>query len=502
MKTIKYLLMGVLMLGFGTTVSAQDDAVVAEIVKVLKSKPADLEDALKPYKKAMKKADVLTVIGRTCLELGDTLNARKYADEARKRDGKYAAAWVLSGDIAAEGTNGGAAAQNYIQAIHLDPKNPEGYYKYASVYATISPAEAVSKLEDLKVQRPDLAVDAKIAHVYYRGNLFKKAVEYFAQAPMDQLDETDYTEYAMSLYFIQKYQQSLDVVATALTKYPTAAVFNRLSLYNNTELENYEQALQAANVLFNTPDVKLSYMDYTYYGHALIGMKDYNKAVEAYKLALEQNIDSKEKRAGVISSLSDAYKKIDDYEAAAASYKEYLSLKDNPSALDQADLANIYVQHGNWYGTRMDQLKEQIKAEKNAAAKAELQAQNDADSIAKMSKLQQAENVYVEMSQNPDALEYATFWRARVNTMMDPDSKLGLARPHYEKLAELILAHEGERSKTDNNRLVEAYRYLGAYHWLTLNDKETGDIYWNKILEIDPENAMAKQALGVGKKKK
>ncbi|MBF1577329.1 MAG: hypothetical protein HXO17_11215, partial [Prevotella shahii] len=44
--------------------------------------------------------------------------------------------------------------------------------------------------------------------------------------------------------------------------------------------------------------------------------------------------------------------------------------------------------------------------------------------------------------------------------------------------------------------LTEAYRYLG-YYYLVKNDKAMADGYWKKVLEIDPENETAKQALGI-----
>ena len=51
----------------------------------------------------------------------------------------------------------------------------------------------------------------------------------------------------------------------------------------------------------------------------------------------------------------------------------------------------------------------------------------------------------------------------------------------------------------DNARLVECYRYLGYYYLLQMEKdpaaKETSTSFWNKILAIDPNNEIAKQAL-------
>ncbi len=461
------------MTGFSTAAAAQEfDAAIAEIANVLKSKPAELDKALRPYKKALKQPEVLVATAKVFLELQDTANAEAYIQKAFDRDNKYAPAYILLGDIKAVGADGGEAAKNYEQAIYLDPKNPEGYFKYAAVYSGISPTQAVSKLEDLRAQRPDVEVDSYIGHVYYLTNNFDKAAEAYAKCNQTAIEERYEKEYAMALYFTQKYRESLQVVDVADNDDPEDGVYFRLNLFNYTELKEYDKALEAANKLFNeAKDVTLSYMDYTYYGNALAGSGDHKAAIEQYKKALSSDgLDSNAKRAGVMKTLSDAYKQVEDFDNAAESYKEYTNLLGTNTATDMAGLANIYVQHGSIL----------------------------TDSIAKMAKLQQAEAVYAEMGEkNPDAIEYSTFWRARVNTMMDPESKNALAKPHYEKLIELILADGDELGKADKARLVESYRYLGAYYWIVLNDKETADTFWTKILEIDPENPVAKQALGV-----
>ena len=62
-------------------------------------------------------------------------------------------------------------------------------------------------------------------------------------------------------------------------------------------------------------------------------------------------------------------------------------------------------------------------------------------------------------------------------------------------LIEIIKGH-ATKAKNDDARLIESYRYLG-YYYLLQNDKATADGYWNKVLELDPENETAKQALGI-----
>lgn len=466
MKTIKYLLLGAVMMGSSAPMVAQDSkTVVEEISKVIKANPANLKDQVKEvYKKNKKNPEVLVGIGRAFYDVKDTVNANIYADYGIKM--KYAPAFVLKGDILAFAGDGGGAAELYDQAIYFDPKDPTPYYKYASVYRKISPSQAVAKLEDLRVQRPDIAVDALAGRIYYQSNEFDQAIAAFKKADLAKMEERDVRSFAMSYYLKQKYAESLEVVKAGLAISPRDAGYNRLAFFNCTDLGNYDEALKYADALFNKSDsAKFSYYDYTYYGNALSGAKRHDEAIAMYEKALQQDIDNKDKRAGVIKQLAEAYKQKDDYVNAIKTYNEFLEAVSAPTATDYAGLAQLYTQYANTLsGTeRTDNFKK-------------------------------AEDVYVKLQEKfSSAEEYATFMRARVNAYMDPETKDGLAKPLYEKLASLI-EPKAEKDKADRARLIECYRYLGYYHLLNDN-KEASKGFWSKIIELDPENEAAKQAL-------
>lgn len=467
-------MIGALMLSFSASAMAQDNkSTIEAISKVIKSKSADAEDQVKDvYKKNKKNADVVVGIAQAYYDIKDTANAAKYANLALEKNKKYAPAYILLGDIQALSNDGGTAAQQYEQAIYFDPKNPEAYYKYASVYRKVSPSGAVAKLEELRAQRPDIAVDAMAGRIYYLSNEFDKAIASYSKAwnaDKSKMEERDITEYAMSLYFSQKNKESLDVVKYGLSKDPRDAAFNRLAFFNSTDLKDYDSALTYADALFNKSDsAKFSYFDYTYYGNAYSGKKDYAKAIEMYQKALTMDIDNKDKRAGVVKQMSDAYKQMDDYENAIKYYQDYLANVSKASASDKVGLAQLY----------------------------EYQANEMTDAAAKIATFKKAEEVYIQLEKDyPDALDYATFKRARVNSYMDPDSKEGLAKPFYEKLISIIEARS-EKDNSDKARLIESYRYLGSYYFIVKDSKAEADVYWNKILELDPENEIAKKALG------
>lgn len=472
MKAVKYLLAGALMLSIGTAAMAQDNnAAIQAAASIIKSKPADLQDQLKDiYKKNKKNAEVLTGIGRAFYEANDSANATVYANYALKANGKYAPAYILKGDIATMSeTGGGEAANQYANAIYFDPKNPDGYIKYANIYRKTSPAEAVAKLEELRAQVPGYPIEAKAAHIYFLENQFDNAIGYYAKADQSKLTDGEMAEYAMSYYFLGKNAQSLEVAKAGYNRNAKYGAFARLALFNSTDLKDYDGALTYADVLFNKCDsVEYSYMDYTYAGNAYKGKKDYAKAIEMYEKALTQEFSSKGKRAGVVKELADAYKQADDFDNALKYYKQFFDDADTHTATDYIGLAQIYV----------------LKAD---AEKTDLAKRNEL--------FKEAENVYKQLKTDmPDAEEYAIYKIAEVNTYMDPETKEGLAKPYYEQLISTI-EPRAEKSNADISRLKKAYHYIAFYYMLN-NDKATSDSYWNKLLEIDPENAAAKQVLG------
>ena len=457
MKAIKYLFLAALTAGYSASAMAQSgtDADVQAVKNIISQKPADIEKQMKPFFKANKKnAANLVAFGRAFFEAKDTANAKVYANHAlAAAKNQCAPAFILLGDIEALGDNGGQAAAQYEQAIYTDPKDPEAYYKYANVYRKISPRGAVSKLEELRSQRPDIAVDAIEGRIYYMSNDFDAALRAYNKADKSKMEERDLSDYAMTAFFKQKYDTALEVAKFGLSKNPRHAAFNRLAFFNSTELKKWDDALMYADALFNKSDsAKFSYYDYTYYGNALSGAKQHEKAIEMYQKALQQeDMDNKAKRAGVIKQLSDAYKAQEDYPNAIKNYQEYLANVEKASANDIAGLAQLHVQHASKKATPEEQAECFIMADKT---------------------YQDLEDKF------EDAAEYATF----------------MAKPFYEKLDQLI-GSKDNKDATDKARLTESYRYLISYYFVIQDNKDTAKQYAQKLLEIDPDNEIAKQVM-------
>lgn len=473
MKAIKYLLIGAALLGMSAPAMAQMDqaTAISELTKVVKSdidakqKESQIKDLLKPYKKDAK---VLTAVGRAYLDAKDTEKAIAYADQAIARDKKYGDAYVLKGDVAASLDNGGEASMWFEQAVLAEPTNPNGYRRYAQVNSKVNPAGSVAKLEELRAAVPDYPVDIISAEIYDKAGNLDKAIEYYGKVSLDKMEDYQLASYGTDLFLKGNFDKSLEVAQYGAKKFPRNAGLNRLTFFNSTNLKNYSVALDAADKLFNASDsAKISEHDYLYLGYANMGAEKYQPAIEAFNKCLE-NASDEGNRADALKNLAEAYQKNGDFANGVDSYQKYLDVKKDRTANDYNSLAQMYV-------------TESEKAEGDA----------------KRELIMKADGVYADMVEKfPSVADFSTVQRAHLAFTLDPDSKEGLAKPHYEKLIEIIKGHT-EKGERDDARLLEAYRYLGAYYLITLNDAASAKPYWESILQIDPENAIAKQALGI-----
>ena len=469
MKTIKYLVMSVLMLGMSTSVMAQEAELKAAIDAV-KGKAANTAELVKvAQKKNKKNAEGLIALGRALYEQKDTAGAHlcaNMANEAVKPKYSYAPAWMLLGDIeSAYGTDGGKAANYYNQAIHFDPKNPEGYKKWAMVYRKISPSQAAKKLEEMKAQCPNEDIDAFKGHIFMLANDEKQAYENFAKADVSKLDKGYLNEFVRASYFTGHFQDALKAAEAGLKLEPRNPTFNRLAMFSNYELKNYDAAKAYIHRYFNETD-SATFSEYDHFYTALIyqALEDKANMYEQYNKALELvNDQSMIKRWAILKSVSDSYLNDQEFENAIKVYQDYLACKPDLNSDDHEGLAKIYSKYADFDETK--------KAEMIAKAVA----------------------AYREMGEKyPIQNVYAAYQAATMNNKLDKNGEKGLAKADFQRVVDL-LASKADRDKSENTMLKYSYHYLMTNAFLYAKNKSLAKEYADKILAIDPEYAPAIQ---------
>ncbi len=470
MKAIKYVLMGVLLAGFSATANAQVEELNAAI-NAIKTNAADKGDLAKTaYKKNKKDAEALMKVARAYFEQKDTAGAiqfANYANEAGKPKYQYAPAYLLLGDIEASyGTDGGKAAGFYNQAINFDPKNPEGYKKWAMVYRKISPSQAAKKLQDMKAMCPNEDVDAITAHIYMLAGDEKQAYENYKKADINKLDKTGLNEFVRCSYFTGKFEDALRAAEAGIKLEPRNPTFNRLAMFSNYELKKYDEAKAYIHKYFNETDsAKFSEYDHFYTALIYQALEDKANMYEQYDKALELvNDSSMIKRHAILKSVSDSYLKDLEFEKALKYYNDYMACKPELNSDDYEGLAKIYS--------------------KNADAVADAQ---------KPALISKAVDAYRTMGEKfPVQAIYAAYQCASMNNKLDPNMTKSLAKPDYQKVVSL-LESKADRDKSENTILKYSLHYLMSNAFLIDKNKSLAKDYAEKILAIDPEYGPAQQ---------
>ena len=452
------------------TPAAEWQAGVNQVKELIKTDPKQAWDMTEDLVKGKNKKNVDLILALTQVyrEAQKDEQMNELLEKAKKADKQDPRISLLEGDIALDKKDVGKACQLYEQAIYFDPNCYEAYLKYARAYKSASPSQAIAKLQELKQIAPDnLEADKALAEVYYANNRFGDAVKAYANfIHTDLATENDILSYAFALFLNHDFEASLEIARKGLEQNPNHTAFNRLAMYNNIDLKRYDEAATYADVFFNKlKDVNYSGLDYRYYGALLNAQQNYEGAVAQYEKAYELDSASVE----LLQQISDAYASNDDYEKAIDAYKRYCEAL----PAEERTMENTF-QLGRLYyseGTATDTIK--VTREMRQAA------------------LIQADTIFAEVAAEAPDSYLGNFWRARTNSAIDPETTQGLAKPYYEKVVEMLLPKNDARY---NRVIIECYKYLG-YYFLLQSDYETSKDYWNKILAIDPNDALAKTAL-------
>lgn len=347
---------------------------------------------------------------------------------------------------------GGEAMSSFDRAIAANPNDVEAYYKRGVLSVrSRNGAAAKENLDKAIALNPQYAPAYKeLAEMYYSAGQYDKAVSTFKQyTDMAEKSSNTDAEYASFLFLSKKYPESLAEVNKVLAVEPNNLTMNRLKAYDLYETNDYAGAAAAMDQYMKiAPAEKIIPEDYSYQSKILLRSNRGDEAITVLQKAIAATTDPA-KKADLQNDLASAYMAKKDYASALKVYKS----KGNPDLADQFRIGSAYT--GNKQYTQADSVYNIITTAKPTYAPA-YQA------------------------------------RAQANFNLDTDSKKGLAKPYYEKYIELT---SGDPTKYSRG-LVEANNYLGYYN-LQKGDKAAATPYYQKVLELDPSNADATNAMKI-----
>lgn len=447
---------------------------------LLMSSDTDGAEALikkaKSSKEYKKRPSLYVAIAKVYAEKKQYDKAFETLNFAKELDKKYTDIYLTEGDILVQLGKSGDAAGKYETAIYFDEKCKPAYLKVAQIYYA-------AQNNDLALQYVNkvIAIDQHYAlavkmygDISYGQGKYASAVYSYAdylKSPEAVLN--DQIRYAYALFFNKDYGKSVDQINQLIPYYPENKVLKRILAYNLYETKKYAEGLAQMQDFFKVIEpANILPSDYKYYARLLSNNEQDSLGAVYFLKAIETSDSPKE----FYKELSSVYRKMKKYEDAAGYMKRHLL------SADLALNSDLFTLGQNYYfaGGAID----------SAAIAA------DSSKIIERKNLYlSADSVFNELAVKTPDNYLGYFWRARVNSILDPESTEGLAKPHYEKVIEILEMKLTESpDKNSKNQLIESYLYLGYYYYLK-EDFVNSKIYFNKILAINPDHTVAKQAL-------
>lgn len=402
-----------------------------------------------------KSADVFNVIGEYYIKLNDKASADKaieYLLMGLKNDSKNFYTNVLLGDAYLVKNDGSYAMSYFNKASYIEPSNPVTFWKKGNLYSNArNYDEGMKMFQEGLTQDPDFGpIYRDIGELYYRAKQYKKAISNY-QLYLQKIDNNDDAQYRYGafLYLTQDYKTALSVFDELENKKYKNTVMLRLKAFCLYETGAYDKSLEyLTKFMKETDPEKYLAVDYEYLGKLYLKKDNDSMATKNIELACLKDST----KYGLWSDLGDYYYMKSKYDAAVISYNK----KFEKIAADDNDYLNI----GKAYYFNK--------------------------------KYKEADSLFTYLTESRPTAYIGHIYRARSNAYIDSDYKLGLAKPHYEKVIELCSAEEAKYK----DPLSEAYQYLATYY-MYKKDKTNADLYWNKVLKIEPGNKRAQDGLKV-----
>lgn len=402
--------------------------------------------------------NTLLNIGTAYAELGSKNynEALSYLTKAKTISPKNPEVYVSIGDVYMEQVNGSEAVKYYNEALKINPNYVNAHVRTGKLYTrALNYSEAKSAFEKA------IAIDANYPPIYREyGELelsakkYDNAVENYKKY-MDLTDKSINSQLRLArfLYKGKQYQESADLIKQIIPKDSSDNIIYRLLGYSSYEIKDYKTGLMAMNKFFTMNPRKILATDYSYLGKLQVKNKLDSMGISNILKAIEMDTTTKD----LYGDLADAYFSQKKYKMAAEAYQK--KIVDNKyGAVDY-----FYIGRAYYFGSEF------VKSDTAFASLIGIKA------------------------------DFATAWlyRGRNNYRIDDaDGKNeGMAKPYYEKFIELTLADPKFDLKKSGKDLIESYKYLGDYYFSVANDKATSKTYWQKVLEIDPNDKQAKEVL-------
>jgi len=443
----------------------------------------------------------------------DTSLALPLIRQALKIDTKNAEIYLIAGDLYMMVNDGSNAIKNYNLAQFADPQSPTAAMKIGYVYVKgRALQQAIPNFEEAIRLNPNYApAYRELGQLYWRAGRLEQSKENFKK----YLDLTAgnipaKTRYVNSLFYAGDYDEVIKNVEDILAVDKSRGYMNRLAGYSYFEKDNpdYEKALTYMETLFKTVDPSLIIQkDHHYMARILLKKnQNYTKLVEELN-SLKPQLEREKSRLATATApnkpkfqasvdeltgkISNLEKSIDqankEIDRAFAEYNKAFNFKrtDPNAPLTSQERSLLNEIAVNYYSFRRYESAAKTWAKLIDPAKED--NLSDYMQVGRAfyngEKYKSADSVFnIVIKKSPDYLP-AQVYIARTYSRMDPDTKLGLAKPKFEKM----LSVAAKDSLKNQNEMIEALTYLGYYNMENGNYTLAKEIY-SRMISLDPQN--------------
>lgn len=381
---------------------------------------------------------------------------------------------ILLGDAYLQLNKGGESVSAYERAASLEPKDATPHYKMGLVYLRSKnyPVATESFDKAIKIDPNYGPAYRELGELYYQTKEGVKAVE-MQEKYIPLTENQSQARKQLPFYYVmaKNYAKANEIFKDLVTDPNVTPITLRFYAKSLFEAGDFRQSIQIFDQYFaKAKREEIEASDYSMQAQAYIKLSEAAKAEakaagKTLSVTPEDSlaIESFEKGLAIDSTQIEANQlqgdlafKTKKYKITIRDYNRLLVLRKKPS-LDYYNLGRAYYYN---------------------------------------SQPVQADSSFSKLVQLQPTMVVGPFWKARTLASQDPESTQGLAKASFEKVVELASANP-EKNK---NELIEAYSYLGYYHYLKAEFPKSLS-YWEKALALKPGDQRATEAIDILKKK-
>ncbi len=372
----------------------------------------------------------------------------EFADRAIKIDRKLYRIYLVLGDYYMLKSNSTAATENYQKAIDYENSAARAYVQRGYIYELVKNYAAATDqyMAAIKADSTFPLVYEKLAELNYVEKNYTAAIEYYEKfIKYSEPSLASQKRFATFLFQGKNYPAAIKQLLEITKKEPNDAIYLRLLAYSYYESNDSVNAAAVFEKFFATVEKdKIIYGDYFRFGKSLLKLGQDSLGIENLKNAYAMDSSKTE----ILDEIGKMYYLAKRWKDVIAVLELKLSRSENGGeAQDLFTLGRAYYFDSSYV---------------------------------------KAAEYFQKMTVKRPKLIVGYSWLARTQSILDPESSEGLAKPAYEKIIELASADTVKYKK----ELIEAHQYLGYFYYLK-EDKVNSKANWERVLALDPENTQA-----------